>query len=137
MSYKILDKNKGTWLVQVQRNGKRVTRRGSGGPRQARKIEALLTAKLETDAHDATVRSLLNLEDPSTDKQPRSATEQRSPILRDYFETRWTAHAKVVQNEQTRRTSRNPLNYILYYLGDKTLKQPAQPVSIVNPRPTP
>ena len=130
MSYKILDKNKGTWLVQVQRNGKRVTRRGKGGVREARKMETLLTAQLEAEAHDAKVSALLNLEDPSTDEQPKPAAGQRSPTLRDYFETRWTEHAKVVQNEQTRRTSRNPFNYILYYLGDKTLKQAAQPVNV-------
>jgi integrase len=140
MPYKVLDRRKGSWLVQIQRDGKRITRRGSsGGAATAKQVEADLLAELDGDQEPAVREGALDPNEVGSSNPPARARRRRrgktvaaprSPTLRDYFETRWTKHAMVVQNEGTRRTSRNPFNYILYYLGDQTLQQAARPASV-------
>ena len=116
MPYKILNK-RGDWLVQVQRAGIRKTKRGTGGEQVAKRAEALLIAELDQEIRLAEAARLLGF-DPAT-----MATAAAKPImtLREYFETRWVEHAKVVQNQTTRRAQRTAFNYLLFYLGDKPL----------------
>src|SRR5574341_357274 len=116
MPYKILNK-RGDWLVQVQRAGIRKTKRGTGGEQEAKRAEALLIAELDQEIRLAEAARLLGL-DPAT----MVATAAKPMMtLREYFDTRWVEHAKVVQNQTTRRAQRTAFNYLLFYLGDKPL----------------
>lgn len=148
MPYKVLDRSKGSWLVQIQRNGKRISRRGSsGGAAKAKQVEAAVIALLDAEeeeeereqqeqqeAQDQTDPELLGGDPPSRVLEGWEGKSRhrsrRSQNLRDFFETRWTEHAKVVQNEGTRRTSRNPFNYVLYYLGDRSLRQASKKAAV-------
>jgi len=123
MAYKILNKD-GDWLVQVQRGGKRRTKRGTGGEAAAKRAEALLVADLDQELRLEEAASLLGV------KTTEDGKPARCPTLREYFETRWIEHAKVVQNPTTRRTQRTPFAYLLYYLGDKPLTQLLRPSEI-------
>jgi integrase len=119
MSIKMVGKEE--YLVQVQRGGIRRTRRGKGSESQARAIEAELVNELDLELKRQEAAALLGVSlEPSLPQQKPSAAQPQL-TLRDFFERRWVEHAKVVQNPSTRRTSRCPFNYVLYYLGEKPL----------------
>jgi integrase len=111
----------GTWLVQVQRNGVRRTERGEGGRPAAKQAEAVLIAELEAEARRDDAARILGV--PRSSSPPTSIAVTPSPTLREFFDRRWLPHARVIENEQTQRTSRTPFNYLLYYLGDKRLDE--------------
>jgi integrase len=117
MSIKRLEKGK--WLIQVQKGGKRKTKRVTGSLADAERIEARLLAEIDRKSEIQRASELLGVERPSDQKK----RNRRSPTLRDYFCERWIDHAKVVQNDLTRLKSRVPFNYLLHYLGDKTLME--------------
>jgi integrase len=121
MPIKFLDKK--TFLVQVQRGGVRRTRRGTGNEATAKRIEEEMLAELAHDLKMDAAADLLGLDRAKAKAVP-------VPTLREFFERRWVEHAKVVQNEGTRRTSRTPFNYLLYYLGDKTLDELLRPSAV-------
>jgi integrase len=127
VSYKILNRN-GDWLVQVQRGGVRRTQRGGGGEGEAKKAEALLLAELHSDREDQWAAKRLGLEHPPL--KPSGAAVKTSPTLRAFHDDRWLEHAKVVQNDQTRRTMQCPFNYLLYYLGEKRIDDLLLPTAI-------
>src|SRR5436190_14211428 len=126
MSIKML--NKQDWLVQVQRDGVRKTKRGTGGEAEAQRVEAALMAELEHDQKLKEAAALLGVNRQAIGAAPAPA--KRCPTVREFFQRRWTEHAKVVQNEGTRRTSKTPFNYILFYLGDKRLDELLRPHEI-------
>jgi integrase len=115
MAIKILNR-RGDWLVQVQRNGQRATRRGTGGERVAKTAEAELTAKLEAKLRRAKAAQELGLEQTKVSVEP-------PPTLVEFLTTRWAAHARVVQNDTTRRNTKTHVRYLTYFLGDKRLDQ--------------
>ncbi len=128
------------YLVQVQRRGVRRTRRGKGSETDAQEVESQLIAEIDLQLKREAAASLLGVDlaqtpAPSSTRQPpppdlRKPAPAPSPTLRAFFESRWIEHAKVVQNEGTRHTSRSPFNYILYYLSDKTLSDLLRPKEI-------
>jgi integrase len=127
------------YLVQVQRRGVRRTRRGKGSEADAQEIESQLIAEIDLQLKREEAATLLGVDlaqtpAPSSTRQPppdqRKPAHAPSPTLRAFFESRWIEHAKVVQNEGTRHTSRSPLNYILYYLSDKSLSDLLRPKEI-------
>src|SRR5438046_2088032 len=119
MSIKML--NKQDWLVQVQRGGVRKTKRGTGGEAEAKRAESALMAELEPGQKPDGPPSLLGVTPPPAPPAAPPPNASPSPTVPHFFPRRWTEHAKVVQNEATRHTSKTPYNYILYYLGDKHL----------------
>jgi len=125
MPYKFLDKK--TFLVQVQRAGIRKTKRGTGSEADAKRAEALLIAEIDGKLELERAARLLGVETTGTTATARVLV----PTLREFIETRWVEHARVVQNEGTQRTSQTPLRYLVYYLGDKRLDELVQP-SVIN-----
>ena len=120
MPYKILNKD-GDWLVQVQRNGKRHTRRGKGGEAMARKAEVNLTTEVEQNLRRREAAEVLGL-DPD-DAAEQAAGSALQPTLAEFLKTRWASHARLVQNETTLRTTATHVRYIAYYLGDLRIDQ--------------
>ena len=118
--YKILNKS-GDWLVQIQRAGTRKTRRGTGGSAEAKRVEAMLMAELEQELKLDEAARLLGVDRAPGAKPAQSS--KRIPTLREFFETRWVEHAKVVQNQTTRRAQRSAFAYLIFYVGDKPLDQ--------------
>src|SRR3989339_1833813 len=119
---------RGDWLVQVQRQGIRKTKRGTGGEAEAKRNEAQLTAETEEELRKKEAAKTLGVKYNPQKTNGNGALV--SPTLRDYFESRWLDHANVVQNPQTRRTSRTPFRYLFHYLGDKTLDELIKPVEV-------
>ncbi len=115
MAYKILSK-RGDWLVQVQRGGMRATRRGNGGEAAARKVEAQLVLQIEERLSRRKAAELLGL-DPEAADDPETGS-MTPPTLAEFLKTRWASHARLVQNETTRRTTATHVRYIAYFLGD-------------------
>jgi integrase len=115
VSIKILNPE-GDWLVQVQRQGRRKTQRGSGGGQEAATAERNLLSELDIELRLEEARALLGVDKMATPVEP-------PPTLRAFFSERWVEHARVVQNPTTRRISRVPFNYLLHYLGDEPLDQ--------------
>ena len=116
------------YLVQVQRSGLRRTRRGRGTQDDARAVEAELVAELELELKRQDAAQLLGVSLQPSQPKPSVALPQQT--LRDFFEKRWVEHSKVVQNPSTRRTSRCPFNYVLFYLGNKPLADLLQPKEV-------
>jgi integrase len=114
------------WLVQVQKNGKRKTKRLKGTEKQAQDREKELWGELENEIKFEEARALLGVSPASAS----SPVVRESPRLRDFFADRWVEHAKVVQNDTTRRTYVSRFNYLLHYLGDKRLDELTQPATI-------
>lgn len=125
MPHKILNEQ-GDFLVQVQRGNKRRTKRGTGGENEARRIEKQLEVELENEVALREAAARLGVEIESA----RSPDVRQSPTLRDFFVDRWTQHAKVVQNETTRRTYESRFNYLLHYLGDRRLDELTKPAAV-------
>jgi hypothetical protein len=126
MSIKMITKDE--WLVQVQRGGKRKTKRGTGGESVAQRAEAKLVAELESEVElDDAARKLGVVR---TAKVHKASHAIRPPTLREYFEKRWVEHAKVVQNETTRLKSEFPFKYLIYYLGEYRLDELLEPAVI-------
>jgi len=125
MAIRTIDSNH--HVVQVQRGTLRRTKRVTGTEAEAKKVEALLTAELVHELKLDEAASLLGVE-----RAPASgaAGAPAKMTLREFFESRWTEHAKVVQNETTRRTSATPWKYLIYYLGDRPLDELLRPSEI-------
>jgi integrase len=127
--YKILDPDKGSWLVQIQRDGVRWTRgRKTGGEKAAKKAEEKLLAELERHLEVRKAAKVLGVAPPSG---ASSSDDLLPPKLSDYFVKRWPAHAMVVQNDHTRQKSEAPIKYVLFYLGDRRLNELLEP-SVIN-----
>jgi integrase len=112
MPIKFLDKK--NYLVQVQRAGQRRTRRGTGNEATAKRVEEELLAELAHELKVGAAADLLGVDRAKAEAAPM-------PTLREFFERRWVEHARVVQNESTRRAQRTPFAYLLFYLGDRPL----------------
>jgi integrase len=123
--YKILN-DKGDFIVQVQRAGKRVTKRGTGGEAEAQKIEQQLSGQLDKERQFLEAAAALGVQVASV----KAPAVKQSPKLRDFFAKRWVEHAKVVQNAGTRRTTESRFNYLLHYLGDCRLDELLSPAAI-------
>ena len=113
MSYKMF--KGGKWLVQVQRDGKRHTQRGTGGEAVAKKAEAELLADLDQQTRRREAADVLGLDPEAAETDSGSLTP---PTLAEYLTTRWASHAQLVQNETTLRTTASHVKYLVYYLGD-------------------
>lgn len=112
--------NNGSFFVQVQRNGKRRSRRGTGTLAMAQALERELVAEMEHEAKLEEAASVLGVHVPRA-LLPRTARSSRVPTLREFVEDRWLSYARLVQSEATRRTQETPLAYLLHYLGDKPI----------------
>lgn len=124
MPIKFLDSK--TFIVQVQRGGRRRTRRGTGTEADARKAESELVAELDHEQELDRAARLLGVDRIAEQKPKKIAI----PTLREYFEQRWVEHAKVVHNPTTRIKSEFPFKYLLYYLGDRRLDELLEPKAI-------
>jgi len=119
--YKILNE-KGDWLVQVQRGGIRKTQRGSGGEKEAKRVEAQLLAGLDAEEGRRRAAKVLGLE-----LSPKPNASVVPPTLLEFFSERWVKHAEVTQNARTRNRSAFWFQYVLYYLGEKRLTDCCEP----------
>ena len=111
----------GAWLVQVQRGGKRTTRRGQGGEAAAKKAEAELVAELEQKLRRQEAAEVLGLDPEVAEEQDGDSLTP--PTLAEYLTTRWASHARLVQNSTTLRTTACHVKYLVYYLGDLRIDQ--------------
>ena len=108
----------GKWLVQLQRNGQRYSKRGKGGEEVAKKAEASLISELDRDLRKREAAEVLGLDPEVAEKQSASRTPQ---TLGEYLMTRWASHARLVQNKTTLRTTATHVKYLAYFLGDRRL----------------
>lgn len=120
MAYYRMLNDEGDWIIQIQRNGRRYTKRGTGGEDAASKEEEKFLAKIERDLEVKQAKETLGLRDEQIPTKPSAALV---PTLRDFFEKRYVKHAPSVQNATTRKKTRYPFQYLLYYLGDLTLDE--------------
>jgi len=116
----------GSWLVQIQRNNLRHTKRGTGGERAAKEAHAQLEAELAHDQKVEAAESLLGVKN----RNQKATLANVPPTLRDYFADRWVKHANVVHNANTRLKSPFPSQYVLFYLGDLRLDELVEPAVI-------
>lgn len=120
MPYKILNK-RGEWLVQVQRQGVRRTRRGKGGEAKAKQAEAALMVEVDQIVQRRQAAEVLGL-DPGAMENTKTACA--APLtLAEFLKTRWAAHAALVHNDATRRNCGAHVRYIAYFLGDRRIDE--------------
>ena len=136
-----LDKKNGSWVIQIQRTGPsgrrlRACKRVSGTESDAKAAQKAMVKELEGEVsrlqvdhaleqrkHEAA--TLLGIK-PSRATNPRASA--KLPTLREYLGVRWADHAKVVQGETTRRTTRSHVAYLTFYIGDLRLDEIDQAV---------
>ncbi len=102
-----------TKVVQVQRNGRRRTRRVTGTARDIRVAKRQLESELERELSDRTAK---------TAPLERGGLPGETMTLNDFFATRWPSYASVHQNVHSRKLNENKIAYLLHHLGDKTLE---------------
>ena len=124
MPIRMLDENGTHWIVQAQRGNERRTRRIEGSREAALAAERELIEGL-AGRHEAgsSGKELGGARDKSVPSVPSVPI----PTLREYYEARWKDHMRVMQRESTRSGDFSRWNYLLHYLGDKTLDDCARP----------
>ena len=108
----------GRWLVQVQRDGNRYTKRGKGGEAVAKKAQADLLAELGEKLRRREAAEVLGLDPDEAETETGETGSATPPTLAEYLTTRWASHARLVQNKTTLRTTATHVKYLAYYLGD-------------------
>jgi len=123
------------WLVQVQKQGIRRTRRGKGGILNAEQAEKLALQSIDDEltirqAEDLLERNIPIDEEHLTQDPLTTSNPIKFSSLRDYYHERWLKHAKVVQNEITLKRNVHPWNYLLHYLGNYSLIEAGNPKQV-------
>ncbi len=121
MSIKQLDNDK--WLVQIQRNGNRKTKRVTGTRADAELTERDLGIQLSIPERSPYNPSPAGMERIKTSLSSPPEDFGEATTLRDWFHHRWVEYSKSIQNDNTRYTSEHRWQYLLYYLGDKPLAE--------------
>ena len=121
MSIKQISDDK--WLVQVQRNGNRKTKRVTGARADAELAEKELAIQLSIPERSPYNPTPAGMERIKQALKPAPEEFDENTTLRDWFHHRWVEYSKSVQNDNTRYTSEHRWQYLLYYLGDKPLSE--------------
>ena len=116
------------WLVQVQVDGTRKTKRVRGTIQDAEAAEKGMV----TDLTRQTRRPVGSDYHESFASTTAPAEFSPQTLLRDFYQHRWLAYAGTVQSGNTRINNRNRWRYLLAYLGDRTLAECLEPRTILD-----
>ncbi|HEY8206235.1 MAG TPA: tyrosine-type recombinase/integrase [Myxococcaceae bacterium] len=111
----ILEVAPGQFVVQVARQGKRVTRRVQGATVDAERIRAELLLELERAQPQG-----------STTPQPGSPGQRSVPTLKEWLRGRYAERSRLLHKESTADVFESYVRYLIYYLGDRPLDEVAR-----------
>jgi len=115
----ILEVTPGQFVVQVARNGKRLTRRFQGSTVDAERVRAELLLELERDQPQG-----------STTTQPGSPGPSNVPTLKEWLRGRYAERSRLLHKESTAGVFESYIRYLIYYLGDRPLDEVARPETL-------
>ena len=104
-----------TKVVQVQKGGRRRTRRVTGTPRDIRVAKRQLESELEREIQQDGSAEL-------SSSEREAELPGQTMTLKDFFDTRWITYAAVHQNVHSRKLNEQKIAYLLHYLGNRTLE---------------
>src|SRR3954465_371232 len=111
----ILEVAPGQYVVQVARNGKRITRRVQGAMVDAERVRAELLLELERDQPQG-----------STTTQPGSPGQSSATTLKEWLRGRYAERSRLLHKESTAGVFESYVRYLIYYLGDRPLDEVAR-----------
>src|SRR5689334_14259350 len=115
----ILEVAPGQFVVQVARNGKRLTRRVQGATVDAERVRAELLLELEQAQPQG-----------STTMQPGSPGQRNVPTLKEWLRGRYAERSRLLHKESTAGVFESYVRYLIYYLGDRPLDEVARSETI-------
>jgi len=111
----ILEVAQGQFVVQVARQGKRVTRRVQGATADAERVRAEMLLELEQEQLQG-----------STTMQPGSPGQSSARTLKEWLRGRYAERSRLLHKESTADVFESQVCYLVYYLGDRPLDEVAR-----------